>query len=303
MSTQWFHSDKLSEGNMIKKTYLIIWCLFLSTLAGCGGFRAFPKAPFDMKDQIESTRFAFDPMEYKRYYDELDEQKQSKQRNKIINAQIRAYDIRFAEYEQDLFEMGLGLGVGTDWASPALSGLTATVGGTTLKSAFGAINAGIVGAKGAVDKHLFMEKTLPVIMTEITSQRTAVLVQIRSGLHQPVTEYGLDQGLSDIQRYSRASSIASGLNGILASSGTKLQDNLNVLNNLTTLKYSDDLAGRKIEAFLMPEGELDATNKEKLEAVMVELGLTTGRGRIARLITAKEFTTMRIKVVEKLELK
>jgi hypothetical protein len=69
-----------------------------------------------------------------------------------------------------------------------------------------------------------------------------------------------------------------------------------------TSKYSDDSAGRKIEAFWMPGGELNTTNKAKLVAEMKKLGLDTGPGRIARLITAEEFASMRKKIVEKLKL-
>lgn len=277
------------------------------SISGCAGLSGFPKAPFNTEFQIESTRDAFDHNTYKKYYsvDTPDENK-LQIRNEVVNKQIRAYDIRFSEYERDLSKTGIGLGLGTDWASLALSGLTATVGGATVKAALGAANAGIVGAKGAIDKQMFLEKTLPVIMAEIASQRAAVLLQIRRGLSQnDLQVYGLDQGLSDVQRYADAGSIAAGLNGMLASSGAKLQstkDKLEELNKLTTLVYIDDLAGRKIEEFWMPGGQVDAGNKAKLEAEMSRLGLITGAGMISRLLVEKKYVDMRIEIVTKLGL-
>jgi hypothetical protein len=223
----------------VRKFNLTTCLLLITVLTGCAGFQSFPDPPFAMKDQLESTKFAFSQEAYDSYYGApIDKQKPL--RNKILNAQIRAYDIKFSEYEQTLYEMGIGLGVGTDWASLALSGLTATVGGTAVKAAFGAANAGLVGAKGSIDKHLFMEKTLPVILTEIASQRAAVLLQIRSGLRQEVSDYALGQGLSDMLRYQRAGSIASGLNGLLASSGEKLNKSEEKLNKLATFNLFND---------------------------------------------------------------
>ena len=273
----------------------------IATLSGCTGFRAFPDAPFDTTNQIDSTKWAFEKKAYDEYLTASGTVQRSK-RNGIVNAQIRAYDIKFAEYEQSLFELGIGLGVGTDWASLALSGLTATVGGTTAKAAFGAVNAGIVGAKGALDKHLFMEKTLPVIMTEMANQRTAVLVQIRTGLGQSVSDYGLDQGLSDLRRYASAGSIAAGLQGIAASSGSELKKNYEALNKVTTSKYLSDVATAKLTNFWKPGGTVNAANTASLRAKMSLRGLATGPGRIAHMLTAADFAEVREKLVNDLGL-
>lgn len=276
--------------------------VLLVSLSACAGLRAFPEAPFESTGQLESTRFAFLPETYEKYYSATGVEKINL-RNEIINAQIRAYDIRFQEYEQNLFDLGIGLGVGTDWASLALSGLTATVGNASTKAALGAANSGLVGAKGALDKHLFMEKTLPVVMTEMANQRSAVLLQIRAGLNEEdVHKYSLDQALGDIQRYARAGSIVAALTGIAANSGSELESNNNKLNQLTTFSYLKDAAGDKLRSFWKPGGEVNAENANKIKSEMENLGLATGAGRLANFVRAAEFADLRVEVVKRLGL-
>jgi len=283
---------------MYKNSHLVISCLVALGVTGCGGFRAFPESPFDTSGQLNSAKFAFEEATFKQYYNEGNSTKRVRLRNRIINAQIRAYDIKFGEYEQNLFQLGIGLGVGTNWASLALSGLTATVGGTTTKAAFGAINAGIVGAKGALDKHLFMEKTLPVILTEISSQRAEILLQIRIGLLESDSKYSLDQGLSDMQRYKRAGSIASALNGIVASSGSKLKNSTDKLSTLITGKFKKDAAGNKLRTFWTK----NAVNARRLKSWMTNNGLTTNPGDIPIFLRDAGFADLRAKAVKDLKL-
>ena len=276
--------------------------VLLVLLSGCAGFRAFPEAPFESTGQLESTRFAFLSDTYENYYTATGAEKVNL-RNEIVNAQIRAYDIRFQEYEQSLFDLGIGLDVGTDWASLALSGLTATVGNASTKAALGAANSGLVGAKGALDKHLFMEKTLPVIITEMANQRSAILLQIRAGLNEvDVRKYPLDHALGDIQRYARAGSIAAALTGIAANSGSELKSNINELSRLTTFSYLKDAAGDKLRSFWRPGGDVNANNEEKIRMEMENLGLATGSGRVANFVRAAEFAELRVEVVRRLGL-
>jgi hypothetical protein len=286
----------------LTRPFSALCLIVVVSLGGCGGIRTYPEAPFDMAGQLESTRFAFEQATFDRYSAATGSQKLLL-RNEIINAQIRAYDIKFQEYEQNLSELGIGLGIGTDWASLALSGLTATVGGTTTKAAFGAVNAGIVGAKGAIDKHLFMEKTMPVLMTEMASQRTAVLVQIRAGLEQDLSKYDLQRGLGDVRRYAEAGSIVAALKGITSSSGSELKKNVDELNKLTTFTYQKDAAGDKLQAFWMPDGKTpDPNNTKRLMEEMAKRGLATGPGRIANFITGKEFAPLRAEIAKALGL-
>ena len=281
---------------------LFLGGVLLVSMGGCAGFRAFPEAPFESTGQLESTKFAFLSDTYEKYYEATGAQKINL-RNEIVNAQIRAYDIRFREYEQNLFDLGIGLGVGTDWASLALSGLTATVGNASTKAALGAANSGLIGAKGALDKHLFMERTLPVIMTEMANQRSAILLQIRAGLNEvDVSKYSLDQALGDVQRYARAGSIVAALTGIAANSGSELKNNIKELNRLTTFSYLRDAAGDKLRSFWKPGGEVNTENAEKIRAEMQNLGLVTGPGRLANFVRAAEFAALRVEVVKRLGL-
>ena len=137
---------------------LILGSSLALLLMGCTTVvKGTPQRPVSFNDTLRLTEFAFEKTSFEEYAEANGVSKLIK-RNEIIDAQIQAYDLQFSRFEEDLYAFGVGAGVGTDWISLVLSGLTSVTGGESTKAALGAANTAIIGAKGSVDKRLLLEK-------------------------------------------------------------------------------------------------------------------------------------------------
>src|SRR5262249_46089227 len=116
-----------------------------------------------------------------------------------------------------------GFGLATDLIVLGLNAAGAVVGGAEAKSALAAASGGIVGAKGAVDKDLFYQKTLPALIAQMSAQRKVVLVDIRRGLTLDVDQYPLQQALVDLENYYAAGTIPGAINAIVQDAGATSQ--------------------------------------------------------------------------------
>jgi len=274
--------------------------LFSVMITGCSTvFSGSPERPVDIQQELASINFAFDATEITKYRTSTGVEKRAL-RDEITDARIRAYDIKFGEFEEELYSFGIGSGIGTDWTLLTISALTAVVGGAQTKAAFGAANTAIVGAKGSIDKQLLLEKTTPALIAEMESQRSKVLLDIRKGLSQDVTTYNLFRALSDLERYRRAGSLSGGLNGIVKSAGEEIAANEKEISSIIQVTYLADDAGEKIEKFWLPDGKnINTDNQAKIMSCMAQNGLSTsGSGKIATFIINAEFKELREKVVD-----
>lgn len=280
--------------------------LVISTiiLSGCSTiFTGNPERPISLSDDLATTKFAFETSEIEKYRAATGEAKQVL-RDEIVEARIRAYDIKFSEFEEHLYSFGIGTGIGTDWTTLAISGLTAVIGGTQTKAALGAANTAIIGAKGSIDKRLFLEKTTPALIAEMERQRSRTLLDIRKGLSQKVSNYNLFRGLSDLERYRRAGSLSGGLTGIIKSAGAEIETNENKISSIVQVTYLADNASNLVEKFWMPDGQtVNQSNQKKIISCMSEYGLSTTKpGQIATFIIGSDFKDLRLKVVKCLKL-
>lgn len=261
-----------------------------------------PDSPVNVTDELASTAFAFEKAAIDEYLSATGSDKQIL-RNDIVHARIRAYDIKYSEFEADLFSFGIGTGVGTDWATLAISGLTAVTGGASTKAALGAANTAIIGAKGALDKRLLLEKTTPAVMAEMVNQRTRVLLDLKQGLSQDVSDYGLFQAFADLERYRRAGTLSGGLVCIVISAGQETKTNEDKISNIVSGTYLKDEASAKLIRFWKPGGaSINSSNENAIKTWMKNNNLTVGAGAITNFIYTAEFSDLRVKAVSDLKL-
>lgn len=280
--------------------FLIISIFFLPACSTV--IKGSPDRPVNVNDELASTAFAFEKAATDEYLSATGSDKRIL-RNDIVDARIRAYDIKYSEFEDDLFSFGIGTGVGTDWATLAISGLTAVTGGASTKAALGAANTAIIGAKGALDKRLLLEKTTPAVMAEMVSQRTRVLLDLRQGLSQDVSDYGLFQAFADLERYRRAGTLSGGLVGIVISAGEETKTNEDKISNIVSGTYLEDEASAKLIGFWKPDGaSINSSNENAIKTWMNNNNLTVGAGAITNFIYTAEFSDLRVKAVSDLKL-
>lgn len=286
----------------MNKQILLFLCVI--TFGGCSTvMKGSPERPVSVTNDLKATDFAFDETEIEKYRNANGDAKKIL-RNEIIDARIRAYDIKFGQFEQNLYRFGIGTGIGTDWTSLIISGLVATTGGEATKSALGAANTALIGAKGSVDKQLFLEKSLPAISAQMIAQRTSVLVNIREGLSREVVDYSLFQGLSDLEQYRRAGTLMGALNGIVKTAGDETQANEEEISNIIKRKYVRDTASDSLLGFWKPNKVLNPQNEQKIKNWMKLKGLDTSKSWfIGQFVAEPQFADLRVEAVNYLKLK
>ncbi|MBT3915672.1 MAG: hypothetical protein HN731_01845 [Rhodospirillaceae bacterium] len=277
--------------------------LFITfVLSACAGqIDGLPNRPFG-DDGLDTTKFAFKKEKHEEYFAASGAAKRQL-RNEIVDAQLRAQDIKFQDFLESLVKFNVGLGIGTDWTVLALNGLGATTGGVTAKAAYSAASAGIIGAKGAIDKHVFMEKAMPVIISQMIAERTTVKAKIRKGLVADVSQYSLNQGLADVEEYRQAGSLITALVTITKNAGVQADKSEQEIKDVAKGSFQKDQATVKLQKFLNTGTSAQKTqNRAKLKSAMAKFGLSTAPGNENMLMFTDVLGEVRAKIVEELGL-
>jgi hypothetical protein len=214
---------------------------FLS-LYGCTTMQGYPSRSDDPVRELQALATYLDPEVVTTYNSKPSTEKQA-YRDDVVNGRIRAVDINFNAFEQALSKEGIGINVATDWAVIGLGGAGAIVGGASTKSILSATSGAITGAKGSIDKHVFFEKTMPVLLSQMEALRKEVLVRIRSGLELGVDKYPLMAALIDLEDYYKAGTVPGALMGITAASGDTIKKADEKLETIIRGTFTQDDAG------------------------------------------------------------
>ncbi len=206
--------------------------------SGCVMIRGYPDRSGDIGADLKSLEQYFAPATIQAANNQTVEADRRRLRDDIVNGQLRAMDLHFALFEQEMAREGVLINVGTDWAVLGLSGAGTIVPTAGTKAILAAISGGLTGAKGSVDKNVFYEKTMPVLLGKMEALRKEQLVAIRTGLNLPTSSYPLNQALIDVENYYKAGTIPGAILGIAESSGATAADAEKNLKNLIVLKYN-----------------------------------------------------------------
>jgi len=187
----------------ITSLLLVAWCLVLSA---CAPLLGYPKDPEDTDATLSALAPYFNGAKDVEYAHAPPAAK-TNIRNEIIFARMRAYDITFADFEKRLYGDGNAVTLGSDLAGLILAGLTATTGNAATKSVLGAASAGVIGAKAAIDKDLYYQKTIPALLAQMEADRLQAKAPIVTGMKVPDEQYPLVQAYIDLDAYKNAGSI------------------------------------------------------------------------------------------------
>lgn len=190
-------------------------------LFACSAIEGYPDYPGDPQAELDKLRTQyFDVAEVYKKHQGLESSAAKKaHRNEVISGRLRAVDIVFAEFERALYGSGVESNLLTDWAVIGVNGAGVIANGERIKDILHVVSGGIVGAKGAFDKHAYYDKTLPALLSQMNANRVSKLATIRAQMQKNVTEYPLDAGLSDVDDYFRVGSIPGAINAIGETSG------------------------------------------------------------------------------------
>jgi hypothetical protein len=197
---------------------LTVAALFI-LLAGCAPILGYPNDPENTDATLAALAPYFNGTQEAQYAALSDPAQRAAKRNEIVLARVRGYDIEFNDFERRLYGDGSSVSLGSDLVGLILGGLTATTGNAATKSALGAASAGVIGAKTAIDKDLYYQKTIPALLAQMEADRLKALAPITAGLKQSDADYPLMQAYIDLDAYKTAGSIPTAINAVNQSAG------------------------------------------------------------------------------------
>lgn len=257
----------------------------LILLSGCASLTAYPKQSIDHEAELKAMDKYLQPTAITKYDAQNDSERDglSKRswRNEVVNARVRATDLHFNTFQQQLFQEGVGLGVATDWIVLALNVGGSVAGGAA--SALSAASAGVVGAKAAFDKNVFFDKTMPTLLANMVAKRKEVLVRIREGLSKDVDEYPLTLALNALDTYYNVGTVPGALIDIAESAGAtakKADAQLESLLIVTAVPQDLQVRREKAAAYVKD------LNQKQLDSLAKSVGLRTGPDALEDILTA-----------------
>jgi hypothetical protein len=243
---------------------------WFSLLAGCAPVIGYPNDPENTDQTLANLQPYFNGVKEADYLATApsDAVLRKQLRDAIIFARMRAYDIEFADFERRLYGDGNGVTLGSDLVGLVLAGLTATTGNATTKSALGAASAGVIGAKSAIDKDLYYQKTIPALLAQMEADRLKALEPITEGMKQSDADYPLMQAYIDLDTYKIAGSVPGAINAVNQSAANAKDK---AIEALRTTRFMEDTYSDRLSAYIWPSGitnPASQTNVNKLRQWM-----------------------------------
>jgi hypothetical protein len=194
----------------------------LSLLCACASVPGYPKRIQTTAAQLTELGTYF-TIEKSQEYDAATNGDKWVLRDQILNARILAIDLNFHNFEQAVAGENVRANLYSDIAVITAGTAGALVPAASTARLLSALAAGITGARGAVNKDVFFDKTLQVLLVQMQSSRKEVLTKLVTGMSQSPEIYSLMQGLIDIEDYYDAGTIPGALQAISVQAGVSAQ--------------------------------------------------------------------------------
>jgi hypothetical protein len=159
-------------------------------------------------------------------------------RNSFITARMYAIDVEFTRYFAQLTqERQLGT-FGGDLAILGLTAATTLSHGEALKTGIAAVSTAVAGAKTAIDKDILVSQSIQVLQSQMEASRLSIKTRIMSKLTDPAWDgrYTIALGLSDLEDYYRAGTLAGALEALTSSVGGDSQAQKDIQNGIVPLQ-------------------------------------------------------------------
>jgi hypothetical protein len=218
--------------------------LVACSVVGCASISGYPHDPEDTSGTLTKLKPYFDGTKEQEYLSAATEADKQKKRDEIVLARIRAYDIEFGEFEQEMFGQGNMLATGGDLIALVLAGLTATTGNASTKAALGAASAGVVGAQATINKDLYYQRTIPALLAQMEANRAKAKLTIVKSLAQPNSQYSLMQAFIDLDVYKSAGSLVGAVTSITQDAGSakeKAQSDIQITRSASYIAQLPDV--------------------------------------------------------------
>lgn len=268
------------RGSLSRFVMLVV----LSTaLMGCATFSGYPSRTTSAKEELKALKMYLGPEAITKYESPDDtvrfNMSREEWRNEVVNARIRAIDIQFHIFEQQLFQQGVGSGVATDWVVLAMNA-AGTLASAGASNALNAASGVVVGGKAAFDKNAYFNKTMPALVAMMVAKRKEVLVRIREGLTKSTTKYPLNMALSDLDSYYVAGTIPGAIVGVAQAAGVTAENADVQLKQIIVGPVPADLQVRRALIAKFVKG----LNQTRLNSLAQAIGVGTGANALRGIL-------------------
>lgn len=185
-------------------------------LNGCASFSGSPEPIIAANDEINELKSSFSSEEVLKYFEpEATPETRLALRNKIVSARLYAIDMRFAEYTQILAQELRNGAFGTNLFSIALSGAGTIITQGTTSRILSGIDSAVKSGRQTFDREVLVDKTLPILLTQMNADRKRIATQIWTGLATSSdADYSLPLALSQLGDYYQAGTMAGALSSV-----------------------------------------------------------------------------------------
>lgn len=269
-----------------------VCALVLITATACSTMAGYPDQSGDTKAELTLLQTYWDPKTLADYAKAPTQPR----RDEIVGGRIRAIDLQFGIWQLALVTDTMKLNTIGDITSLAVTTTATITSSVHAKTILSAIATALTGAKATINKDVFYDKTVPALLAQMIATRKQVLVRLRTGLSQELTEYSLNQALSDVDDYYTAGTIPAALAGITETAGKSASEATKKLETIAT--YGMDAEGLRLYSYWKPTGKVDDKHATEIRAFIESKHLTIG---IPTFIITKEYHDQRVEALDKLK--
>lgn len=134
-------------------------------------------------------------------------------RDMVVTVYLNAMDSQYSEFRGALSSEGRQAALGLDLAVIGFTGW-ASVAKNTMAKKLSAAAAAFAGARGAVDKTLYFDKSLPALLSAMDAQRLRTKTQILLNLRKNSGDYPLPTAFADLMGYEITATLDSAVEQI-----------------------------------------------------------------------------------------
>ncbi len=194
--------------------------------SGCGKHLAGRPKRIQLVENEKPTLFEQKLIDLEAEYDKPQTNSQRRQniRDQYSRKMIAVIDKRYNDFLDDLVTKRKGFDASADITAISLDTASVLFTPVTTKSILAGLSALTTSGKTSINKAYFYEQTLPVLITQMESNRQSVLADIMEGLAADDDIYPLHHVVRDLNRYFAAGTIDGALVEIQKQAAKKADD-------------------------------------------------------------------------------
>lgn len=256
------------------KKGLLLALIVAFGLGGCAGLTQFPEVARDYDTALRGLdadyASALDLIYGKEVVPatSVDAAKAKLIRNRMMERRMAVIDAHFKEFQAGLVKENVRADFGI-----ALVGIGVGAAGSlvaeTASQILSAVSGGLAGAQAAYGKAVLYDKAMSALLAQMQAGRKVVAAQIFEKWNLGVDEYPMWMARTDLEAYYFAGSLPGAILGTAADAKVKDDDAEDRLAKFRVTKFSEDVSGNKIQAFIRPpDGKptdtLNTVNRDKV---------------------------------------